>query len=276
MTSPVDVGQKIRVNELLPPKVKKDKKSSGLINLLKSDYSVSVHRPDSKSALLGVGMQIGEVLAQAESSMIKSFMIHLPEIEYAIDRFDVKNDGWIITTTPVTFDLVVSKSLSSNVSISCSDIPNKQDCSLYTPLFTKSNLVKDFNNHKHVNISAVATTQNFLTSFLGGYHWIDFHKRDEILTHLQSGNRISLQQDSDVSTGGSCVLINTDGYYFLQKCDVIDPNFFMLFVSVVDSDDNNLVTLNSLTSWQLQGPFAAVSNTTLDIYDNMHGNATFM
>ena len=275
ITSPVGVHQNIFLHELMSQEGNRERKSSGLKKLLNSDFSIAVHDVNSKSAFIGLSMRIGEVFEQGASSIMKSFVIHLPEVEYAVDRFDPTKDGWIVTTQAVSFDLTATKDISSNVSISCSDIPTDNGCSLYTPLFTKSGMLQDFNSHKHVNISAVAMTQNFVTSFIGGNHWIDFHKSD-VVADVKRGNGISLQENSDVSTGGNCVLINTDDYYYLDKCDVIDPNFFMLFVSVTDKNDNNIVTLNSLTSWQLQGPFAALSNTTLKIYDNLYGNATFM
>jgi hypothetical protein len=286
VTAPVHIKRRISMSDLLGPKPLESESFSTRLDRFLSYgkqqlHFVAFNERSSSSVSFSVGFHVGntEITSDDGDLNIKAFKIHFPEISYAVDRLEVGGDGWTVTTQPFLLDLLVQDTVvAPNVTISCNTgDQNDPDCSLYKPLFMESNMREDFDNYKHVNISTTATVENFFSNFLGSFHWIDFKKLRDSSEILDRNSHLALQQvDSDVSTGGDCVVINTDGVFFLDKCSVIDPNFFKLFINVRDSDYNDIVTLNSLTAWELEGPFATVSNTSMAIYDEIYTNVTLM
>ena len=63
----------------------------------------------------------------------------------------------------------------------------KKSCSLFSPLQNAPQILLDFENFEHINITAISHNHNFLTSLIGPIHWVEFNKQEN--TNEQSVQR---------------------------------------------------------------------------------------
>eukprot|EP01033_Poteriospumella_lacustris_P012048 gene12048-8604_t len=211
-----------------------------------------------------------------KSLQVNSFVVHVPRLVYVaalVDRASAKKSYLRVRTKATSVDLAARHPQAQvDVKLSCTPLVSSPEeiasangsCTLLSPL-DFSQFRSEVSTNGFMNVTAFSLADNFVSAYLGKYHFVRSVDASLFPGHLSLSDddapdahraltapgAASTGGDA-ISTGASCVTVDSDGVYISQACAVVEAGFFKIYLGVYN-DAGSAGYVRSVTSWSPSG-----------------------
>lgn len=273
LTTTIPFSQDINIEEL-----KKQQEKSNGENEVSLGPRLSMETQDVTMQHIELLLNI-RLHSLRKKLQIESFLVHIPTLVYVaalVDRADTPKSYLRLGTESTSVDLAAPHPQAQiAIKLSCTPLVSSPDlihaangsCTLLSPL-DLAMFHDELTEQGFMNVTAHSLASNFIASFLGEYHFLKsvdpslfpgslLYSDDD---NMSSGEHRALTVHSTstsgssntISTGASCVTVDSDGVYISQACLIVDSGFFKMYLGIYN-DAGSAGYIKSVTSWSPTG-----------------------